>query len=150
MSVTTFLWFDNQAEEAATRYAAIVPNSHVTGITRNPDGSAFVVSLELDGHSVTLLNGGPGHPFTDAASIQVTVDTQAEVDRLWDALVEGGEPGPCGWLTDRYGVSWQVVPSDLPKLMEGDDPTKAVAVATALRTMRKIEMQTLQDAYDQA
>ncbi|WP_328405240.1 VOC family protein [Nocardia sp. NBC_00403] len=149
MTVTTFFWFDSQAEEAATRYTEIVPNSHVVEVTRHPDGSAFIVAIELDGQSYTLMNGGPGHPLTDAASVQLIVDTQAEVDRLWDALVEGGEPGPCGWLTDRYGLSWQVAPSALAKMM-GADPAKTTAVATALRSMSKIDLQILQDAYDQA
>jgi predicted 3-demethylubiquinone-9 3-methyltransferase (glyoxalase superfamily) len=149
MSVTTFFWFDNQAEEAATRYTEIVPNSRVVEVTRNPDGSAFIVALELDGQSYTLMNGGPGHPLTDAASVQVIVETQAEVDQLWDALVEGGEPGPCGWLTDRYGLAWQVAPAALPKLM-GGDPAKSAAVGAALRTMSKLDLQALQDAYDRA
>ncbi|MFE7797770.1 VOC family protein [Nocardia sp. NPDC057440] len=149
MTVTTFFWFDSQAEEAATRYAEIVPNSRVVEVTRHPDGSAFIVAVELDGQSYTLMNGGPGHPLTDAVSVQLIVDTQAEVDRLWDALVEGGQPGPCGWLTDRYGLSWQVAPAALAKMM-GADPAKTAAVATALRSMSKIDLQTLQDAYDQA
>ncbi|MFQ6327016.1 VOC family protein [Nocardia sp. CWNU-33] len=149
MTVTTFFWFDSQAEEAATRYTEIVPNSRVVEVTRHPDGSAFIVAIELDGQSYTLMNGGSGHPLTDAASVQLIVDTQAEVDRLWDALVEGGEPGPCGWLTDRYGLSWQVAPAALAKMM-GADPAKTTAVATALRSMSKIDLQTLQDAYDQA
>ncbi|MEV6429384.1 VOC family protein [Nocardia sp. NPDC051463] len=149
MTVTTFFWFDSQAEEAATRYTEIVPNSRVVEVTRHPDGSAFIVAIELDGQSYTLMNGGPGHPLTDAASVQLIVDTQAEVDRLWDALVEGGEPGPCGWLTDRYGLSWQVAPAALAKMM-GADPAKTAAVATALRSMSKIDLRALQDAYGQA
>ncbi|MBF6081473.1 VOC family protein [Nocardia cyriacigeorgica] len=149
-SITTFLWFDNAAEEAGTFYASVVPNSRVVDISRTADGSAFIVELDLDGHAVTLMNGGPGHPHTDAASLQIVVDTQEEVDRLWEALTEGGEPGPCGWLTDRYGLSWQVVPRVLSKLMSGDDPAKTIAVGTALRTMSKLDAQALQDAYDRA
>lgn len=149
-SVNTFLWFDTAAEEAGKFYASVVPNSRVVEVTRNDDGAAFVVTLDLDGHSVTLMNGGPGHPHTDAASLQIVVDSQEEVDRLWDALTEGGEPGPCGWLTDRYGLSWQVVPSVLSKLMGGDDPAKTIAVGTALRTMSKLDARALQDAYDRA
>ncbi|MFQ6391821.1 VOC family protein [Nocardia sp. KC 131] len=149
MTVTTFFWFDNKAEEAATHYTEIVPDSRVVEVTRNPDGSAFIVAIELDGQSYTLMNGGPGHPLTDAASVQLIVETQAELDGLWDALVEGGEPGPCGWLTDRYGLSWQVAPAALPELM-GGDPTKTAAVATALRGMSKIDLRTLQDAYEGA
>lgn len=150
MSVNTFLWFASDAEEAATHYTALIPNSRIVEVNRQPDGSAFIVAIELDGHPYILMNGGPGHPFTDAASIQVVVDTQAEVDQLWDALVDGGEPGPCGWLTDRYGLSWQVVPATLVALMNGGNPTKTAAVATALRSMSKLDLKVLQDAYDQA
>ncbi|WP_280233606.1 VOC family protein [Nocardia cyriacigeorgica] len=149
-SVTTFLWFESAAEQAGEFYASVVPNSRVVEISRNDDGSAFVVSLDLDGQSVTLMNGGPGHPLTDAASLQIVVDTQEEVDRLWDALTEGGAPGPCGWLTDRYGLSWQVVPSVLIELMGGPDPARTIAVGTALRTMSKLDAGALQDAYDHA
>ncbi|MFD8250525.1 VOC family protein [Nocardia sp. NPDC059691] len=151
MSVNTFLWLDNAAEEAAALYAAVIPNSRVVEVSRNSDGSAFIVSLDLDGQAVTLMNGGPDHPHTDAASLQVVVDTQDEVDRLWDALTaDGGEPGPCGWLKDRYGLSWQVVPSALPKLMSGDDSAKTIAVGTALRSMSKLDVAALQNAYDNA
>ncbi|WP_067468798.1 VOC family protein [Nocardia amamiensis] len=150
MSVNTFFWFENGAEEAAEFYVSVIPNSRVVDISRNSDGSAFIVSLELDGQAITIMNGGPDHPLTDAASLQVVVDTQDEVDRLWDALIEGGHPGPCGWLTDRYGLFWQVVPSKLLELMSGDDPAKTIAVGTALRTMSKLDVKSLQDAYDNA
>ncbi|MBF6174683.1 VOC family protein [Nocardia blacklockiae] len=143
--ISTFLWFDSEAEQAAEFYTSVVADSRITGVTRNPDGSAFVVSLELAGHALTLMNGGPGHPFTDAASIQLVVDTQDEVDGLWSALTAGGAPGPCGWLTDRYGLSWQIVPAQLPTLLGGD---RADAVAAALRTMSKIDLKVLQDAHD--
>ncbi|WP_336080945.1 VOC family protein [Nocardia sp. SSK8] len=149
MSVTTFLWFDTDAEAAAQLYTAAVPNARITEITRQGDGSAFVVELDLDGHAVTLMNGGPGHPHSDAASLQVIVDSQAELDRIWTALTEGGEPGPCGWLTDRFGVSWQVVPAVLPKLLNSD-PERVIAVGTALRTMSKLDIAALQQAHDRA
>ncbi|NUS43078.1 MAG: VOC family protein [Mycobacteriaceae bacterium] len=149
-TVTTFLWFESNAEQAAEFYAATVPDSRVTDVTRLPDGSAFVVSLELAGHSLTLMNGGPGHPHSDAASIQVVVEGQAEVDRLWDTLTDGGAPGPCGWLTDRYGVSWQVVPTALQALMATPNPAQAAATAVALRTMTKIDIAGLQAAHDAA
>ncbi|WP_067692273.1 VOC family protein [Nocardia jejuensis] len=150
MSVTTFFWFESKAEEAANRYAEIVPNSKVTGVTRMPDGSAFIVSLDLDGQSITLMNGGPEHPLTDAASIQLIVDSQEEVDRLWAALTEGGKPGPCGWLVDQFGLSWQVAPSQLMDFMSGGSPSQATAVTTALRSMSKIDLEVLQDAFDRA
>lgn len=149
MSVTTFLWFDTEAEAAAELYTATVPNSRIVEVTRQGDGAAFIVGIELDGHSVTLMNGGPGHPPTDAASLQVIVDSQDEIDRLWDALSEGGQPGPCGWLTDRFGVSWQVAPAVLPKLL-GGEPAQAIAVGTALRSMSKLDIAALQKAYDRA
>lgn len=142
-SVNTFLWFDSQAERAAEFYAATVPDSRITGITRDPNGSAFIVTLDLAGQAVTLMNGGPGHPHTDAASIQVIVDGQDEVDRLWAALTTDGKPGPCGWLTDRYGLSWQVVPSELPDLMGGPH---AAAVGAALNGMSKIDLEALREA----
>ncbi|MRH90603.1 VOC family protein [Nocardia sp. SYP-A9097] len=149
-TVTTFLWFDTQAEEAANLYTSLVADSRITDISRMPDGSAFIVSLELAGHSITLMNGGPAHPHTDAASIQVVVDGQEEVDRLWSAFTADGTPGPCGWLTDEYGLSWQIVPSGLPALMGGTEPARTAAVTTALRAMSKIDLKTLQDAYDNA
>ncbi|GGN76791.1 VOC family protein [Nocardia rhizosphaerihabitans] len=150
MSVNTFLWFDTDAEAAAQLYTASVPNSRIVEVARQGDGSAFIVTLDLDGHVVTLMNGGPGHPPTDAASLQVVVDTQDEIDELWNALTaDGGVPGPCGWLTDRFGVSWQVVPAVLPKLMGGESD-RVVAVGTALRTMSKLDIAALQQAYDHA
>ncbi|MFF0543094.1 VOC family protein [Nocardia thailandica] len=149
MSVNTFLWFDNAAAEAADLYARVVPNSRVVETTRQGDGSVFIVTLDLDGHAVTLMNGGPGHPHTDAASLQIVVDGQDEVDRIWDALTEdGGAPGSCGWLTDRFGVSWQVVPAQLPALLGGDDPARTIAVGTALRGMSKLDIAALRRAYD--
>ncbi|WP_067681532.1 VOC family protein [Nocardia miyunensis] len=144
-SVSTFIWFDSEAEQAAEFYTAVVPDSRITGITRGGDGSVFVVTLELAGHAVTLLNGGPGHPHTDAASIQVVVDGQDEVDELWAALTADGKPGPCGWLTDRYGLSWQVVPSELPLLLGGEH---ADAVGAALNGMSKIDLQGLREAHE--
>ncbi|NKY86782.1 VOC family protein [Nocardia veterana] len=142
-AVNTFLWFDSEAEEAARFYTERVPGSRIVDITRNPDGSVFIVSAELAGHAVTLMNGGPGHRFTDAASIQVVVEGQDEVDRLWAALTAAGKPGPCGWLTDRYGLSWQVVPAELPELMRGEH---AAAAGAALRTMSKIDLAAIRDA----
>ncbi|WP_433658485.1 VOC family protein [Nocardia sp. CA-128927] len=150
MSVNTFFWFDSAAEEAATLYTSLLPNSRITDVTRNADGVAFVATIELDGQAITLMNGGPGHPLTDAASLQIVVETQEEIDQLWDALTDGGEPGPCGWLSDRFGLSWQVTPAALQTLMSGDNPAKTIAVGTALRSMSKLDIKSLQDAYDHA
>ncbi|MCX4092258.1 VOC family protein [Nocardia sp. alder85J] len=145
-SVITFLWFDAGAEEAAEFYTALIPDSRITEVSRNPDGSAFVVSLELAGHTVALLNGGPTYALSEAASLQVIVEDQGEVDRLWDALTaDGGKPGPCGWLIDRYGLSWQIVPAELPALLSGD---RAAAVGAAMRTMSKLDIEGLRAARD--
>ncbi|MBF6463105.1 VOC family protein [Nocardia puris] len=149
MGVTTFFWFEAQAEEAARRYVELIPGSRVVEVSRQPDGSAFVVAIELQGQSFTFMNGGPGHPLTDAASVQVTVDTQEEVDRLWAALTEGGQPGPCGWLVDRYGMHWQVVPAKLTELLAGE-PHRAAAAGGVMQTMSKLDIKVLQDAYDKA
>ncbi|GGK45686.1 VOC family protein [Nocardia camponoti] len=151
MSINTFFWYDSDAEAAAELYARVLPNSRIVDITRQGDGSAFIVTLDLDGQAVTLMNGGPDHPLTDAASLQVIVDDQAEVDRLWDELTaNGGKPGPCGWLTDPYGLSWQIVPKRLPELLNGDNPAKTIAVGTKLRTMSKLDIDALEAAYNEA
>lgn len=149
-TVSTFLWFENSAEDAAEFYATLVPNSKVRDIARGPDGNAFLVTFELDGQQFTGLNGGPAHKFSEAASIFVSVEGQDEVDRLWTALTDGGEAGQCGWLKDRYGLSWQIIPTALQQLMSDPNPAKAGAVAAAMQTMSKIEVQGLQDAYDNA
>ena len=150
-TVSTFLWFDNQAEEAAIRYTSLIKNSAVLDVARGPDGAAFMVTFQLDGQQFHALNGGPAHTFSEAASIFVSVETQSEVDELWTALTaDGGEDGPCGWLKDRYGLSWQIIPTALPQLMSDPNPAKAGAVMAAMRQMSKICVQDLQDAYDAA
>lgn len=150
-TVSTFLWFDNQAEAAATLYTSVVKNSAVLDVARGPDGTAFMVTFQLDGQQFLALNGGPHHQFTEATSIFVSCESQAEVDALWEALTEGGgEPGPCGWLKDPYGLSWQIIPTTLPQLMADPDPAKAAAVGTAMRTMQKIDIAALQRARDEA
>lgn len=148
-TVNTFLWFESQAEEAARRYVSLVKNSSVGDVVRDGEGHAFIVPFTLDGQQFLALNGGPEHPFTDAISIAVNVDTQDEVDALWAALTEGGEEGPCGWCKDRYGLSWQVVPSAMSTWM-GTSPEKSAAVGQALRTMSKLDIKSLQDAFDNA
>ena len=149
LEITPFLWYDNQAEEAATFYASVFPHTRVTDVTRLPDGSALVVSFELEGRPVLALNGGPDHPFTDNFSFHISVGSQAEVDEYWAKLTaDGGEEGPCGWLKDRFGLSWQVVPTALSELMSDPDPERAGRVRDALFAMKKIDIQALQDAYD--
>lgn len=149
-AVSTFLWFDSAAEEAATFYTSLLPNSEITGVTPGPDGKAFVVTFTLDGQQFTALNAGPHHTFSEAISVYVSRKDQHEVDTLWEALTSnGGEAGPCGWLKDRFGLSWQVVPEALPELMSGD-PAKSAAVGAALRTMSRIDIAALRAAYESA
>ncbi len=154
------LWFNGQAEEAAEFYVSLFPNSRVVRVQRYPEGSPFpapfspgtamTVDFELDGQPYSALNGGPEFTFSEATSIQVFCDDQAEVDRYWDALTaDGGEESMCGWCKDRFGYSWQVVPSMLYDL-SSDDPAKETAVAEAIFKMRKLDIATLQAAYDNA
>lgn len=147
--ISPFLWFNTEAEEAATLYTRLFPNSRIVDVQRqDPAGPAFVVVFELDGARVSALNGGPLHAtFTEAISFQVDCDDQAEVDRYWDALTaDGGEPGNCGWLKDRYGLSWQIVPTALPKLLADPDREAAARVMTAMLAMNKIEIAALEAA----
>lgn len=148
--IATFLWFDTQAEEAANYYTSIFPNSKVTGVTRMPDGNVMIATFELDGQQFIALNGGPHFQFNEAISIYVDCQSQEEVDRLWDTLTAEGEESECGWLKDRYGLSWQLIPSELPSLLADPDPEKAARAMTAMRTMRKIDIKALRDARDHA
>ncbi len=142
--VTTFLWFDTQAEEAARFYVSLFENSEVTKVTPGPSGAAFVVEFELAGIQYIALNGGPMFKFTEAISMSVDCADQAEVDRLWEKLADGGSDFNCGWLKDRYGLSWQIVPAVLPKLLS--EPSGRVM--EAMLKMAKLDIQELQDAYN--
>jgi predicted 3-demethylubiquinone-9 3-methyltransferase (glyoxalase superfamily) len=151
--VHPFLWFDTQAEEAANLYCSIFPNSKITKVARNteaapgPTGGVLTVEFELDGTKVIALNGGPHFKFTEAFSFTIDCETQAEVDRYWDALLEGGgAPSQCGWLKDRFGLSWQVVPTVLPKLLTDPDRAKANRVMAAMMKMVKIDIAALEAA----
>ena len=147
--ITPYLWFDGQAEEAATYYTSIFKNARIVDVSRmGQSGPAVTVSFEIDGQQFVALNGGPQFAFTEALSLFVSCKDQAEVDDLWDRLSEGGEEGRCGWLKDRYGLSWQVVPTALGELMGDPDPEKAGRVVQAMLGMSKIEVKGLQDAYD--
>jgi len=154
--ISPFLWFENQAEEAATFYTSIFKDSKITNVVRygpagpGPEGSAMTVSFQLEGMEFTALNGGPQFRFTEAVSFYVRCQTQAEVDELWEQLTEGGEEGPCGWLKDRYGLSWQVIPEALPELMADPDPAKAQRVTEAMFSMRKIDIEGLRQAHARA
>ena len=152
--VRPHLWFDDQAEEAARFYVSVLPNSEVTTVVRAPanvpdvpEGQAFVVEAVLDGQQVTLMNGGPAFRLDEAFSFVVECQDQAEVDRYWDALTEGGgQPGPCGWLKDRFGVSWQIVPKRLIELLGDEDREKAQRVMAAMLQMGKIDIAELERA----
>jgi predicted 3-demethylubiquinone-9 3-methyltransferase (glyoxalase superfamily) len=151
--ITPFLWFDKEAEEAANFYVSVFPNSKIGSVARygeaGPGEAATVmtVEFELDGQRFLALNGGPQYKFTEAVSFVINCETQDEVDDYWEKLSEGGEQGPCGWLKDRYGLSWQVVPTVLPELLTDPDPQKAQRVMTAMLQMRKLEIETLRRAY---
>ena len=157
-AITPCLWFDTQAEEAAKFYCSIFKNSKITSVSRFPDagqdvhhkpaGSVMVVAFELDGQSFTALNGGPQFKFDEAVSFQVACDNQVEIDYFWSKLTEGGgEPGPCGWLKDKFGLSWQVFPSALPKWLMDPDRAKAARVMNAFMKMKKFDIATLEQVY---
>jgi predicted 3-demethylubiquinone-9 3-methyltransferase (glyoxalase superfamily) len=153
------LWFDGQGEEAARFYTGIFKNSRIVNIGRygeagyevhrRPAGSVMIVEFELDGQRFTALNGGPQFKFNESVSFQVMCDTQEEVDHYWDKLTEGGDPKAqqCGWLKDKYGLSWQVVPTAVTKLMSDPDPAKSNRVMTAVLKMKKIDIGELQRAH---
>jgi predicted 3-demethylubiquinone-9 3-methyltransferase (glyoxalase superfamily) len=142
--ITPCLWFDGKAEEAAAFYVSIFPDSAVTRVTPGPAGAALVVEFRLAGVRFLALNGGPQFTFNEAISLSVDCGTQEEIDDLWDRLSAGGTPGQCGWLKDRYGVSWQVVPSVLSQLL--CDPANAGRVMTALMGMTKLDISALRAA----
>jgi predicted 3-demethylubiquinone-9 3-methyltransferase (glyoxalase superfamily) len=152
--ITPFLWFDNQAEEAMNFYTSIFKNAKIGNVSRygdggpGPKGSVMVASFELDGMHFTALNGGPQFKFTEAISFYVSCESQDKVDHYWDKLSEGGQTQRCGWLKDKFGVSWQIIPSALPKLMGDPDRAKAGRVMQAMLQMKKIEVAKLQQAYD--
>jgi len=150
--IQPFLWFDDQAEAAVNFYVSIFDDAEITQIARygeagpGPKGSVMTISFELAGQSFIALNGGPRYRFTEAVSFMVECKDQAEVDRYWDRLSEGGEPGPCGWLKDRFGLSWQIVPSVLMELIGDPDPEKARRATQAMLRMRKIDIAKLEAA----
>ena len=150
--ITPFLWFNTAAASAAVRYTTIFPNSRITNVNRvaaaGPRGESSVLLVEfvLDGQPLIALNGGPDHQLTEAFSLSVDCETQAEVDHYWDLLVAGGEEGPCGWLKDRFGLSWQIVPRRLGELLGDPDTAKAQRVAAAMLKMRKLDIAALEAA----
>lgn len=149
--VAPCLWFDDRAEEAATFYCEVFPDSAITDVGRLPDGGALLVAFRLAGRPFRALNGGPGHAgFTEAVSFSIPCADQAEVDYYWDTLAAGGEESRCGWLRDRFGLSWQVVPRRFEELMADPDPARAGAAAQALLRMRRIVVADLEAAADAA
>lgn len=152
--IATFLWFDSEAEAAAKFYVSIFPNSRITSVMHygegapHPKGSVMSVVFELDGVEYMALNGGPYYKLTPAVSLFVKCETQAEVDRLWDKLLDGGQAQQCGWLTDRYGLCWQIVPVALHKMITDPDGKRVGRVFQALMQMVKLDLPALQRAYD--
>lgn len=151
--ITPFLWFESQAEEAAKFYVSVFPRSQITQTTRygeegpGPRGTVMTVAFELDGQEFVALNGGPQFSFTQAISFVVNCETQAEVDAFWEKLSEGGEQIQCGWLQDRYGLPWQIVPTALGRLLGDEDPQRSRRVMKAMLQMKKLDVAELERAH---
>jgi predicted 3-demethylubiquinone-9 3-methyltransferase (glyoxalase superfamily) len=151
--ITPFLWFDHQAEEAANFYVSVFSNSKILRTVRygeegpGPKGTIMTIEFRIEGQEFVALNGGPGVTFSQATSFVVHCTSQVEIDRLWEKLTDGGEPQPCGWLKDRYGVTWQVVPVVLSDMLNDTDPQKAGRVMKAMLKLGKLEIKPLQKAY---
>jgi predicted 3-demethylubiquinone-9 3-methyltransferase (glyoxalase superfamily) len=154
--ITPWLWFDTEGEDAAEFYTSVFPNSKITEVTRygsagpRPEGTVMTVAFELDGQELAALNGGPDFKFNEAVSFLVSCKDQEEVDWYWNKLSEGGQPGPCGWLKDRFGLAWQIIPTALDKLLGEPDREKAQRVMQAMLGMGKIEIEGLERAAAQA
>jgi predicted 3-demethylubiquinone-9 3-methyltransferase (glyoxalase superfamily) len=152
--ITPFLWFDNNAEEAVNLYVSIFKNSKVLGMSRygdagpGPKGMLMTARFQLDGQEFVALNGGPQFKFTEAVSFLVNCQTQQEVDEYWEKLSAGGSEGQCGWLKDRFGLSWQIVPTVLGQMLQDEDPAKARRVMQAMLQMTRMDIARLQQAYD--
>ena len=154
-ALTPMLWFDTEAEQAAEFYTSVFPNSKIVDVTHygsagpRREGMVMTVAFELDGRELVALNGGSNFTFSEAISYVVSCETQEDVDTYWEKLSEGGEEGPCGWLKDKFGLSWQVTPTALPRLLADPDPQKAQRVMAAMLEMRKIDIETLERAAEQ-
>jgi predicted 3-demethylubiquinone-9 3-methyltransferase (glyoxalase superfamily) len=156
--ITPFLWFDDKAEEAVKFYTSIFKNSKIGNITRysevsakasgRPVGSVMTVPFQLSGLEFVALNGGPHFQFTEAVSLIVNCDTQAEIDEFWEKLSAGGQESQCGWLKDKYGLSWQVVPAEIERWLSDEDPEKSARVMAAVMQMGKLDLKKIQDAFD--
>jgi predicted 3-demethylubiquinone-9 3-methyltransferase (glyoxalase superfamily) len=156
ISISPCLWFDGQAEQAATFYVSLFPDSRIDSVTRAPgdypagkQGDVLIIMFTLAGRRFQALNGGSAFKFNEAISLSISVDGQSEVDRLWEALTaDGGSPGQCGWLKDKYGLSWQVVPREMERLMDGPDASRAKRAMQAMMTMTKIDLAAISEAAD--
>ena len=146
--ITPFLWFDGKAEEAMKFYTSIFNNSKIISTMPGPDGKVVTGTFELEGQQFMALNGGPHFKFTEAVSFSVSGETQEEIDEFWEKLSEGGEQSQCGWLKDKYGLSWQVNPSILAEMLRDKDPEKAKRVMEAMLQMNKIDIKALKQAYE--
>ena len=152
--ITPNLWFDTEAEEAARFYTSVFENSRIVSVAHYPEagpreaGMVMVVEFELDGQRFVAINGGPQFTFDEAVSFQINCETQDEVDYYWERLSEGGEEGPCGWLKDRYGLSWQVTPTGMEEMLNDPDPERANRAMRAMLGMRKIDIAALRSAAD--
>lgn len=144
--ITPFLWFNGDVREAVDHYTAIFPNASVLSTTPGPDETLMGATLEIEGQQLIAFNGGPAHRFTPAISLYVNCETQEEVDDLWAKLSDGGAESRCGWLEDRFGLSWQIIPSILPKLLQDEDREKAGRAMNAMLQMRKIDITALERA----
>jgi predicted 3-demethylubiquinone-9 3-methyltransferase (glyoxalase superfamily) len=155
--ITPFLWFDDNAEEAVNLYVSIFKNSKINSVSRYGDvgpgqpGKVMTINFELDGLTLTALNGGPHFKFTEAISLEVDCASQAEVDELWNRLLaDGGEPSQCGWLKDKFGLSWQIVPTAMMEYIQGPDPARSQRAMAAMLKMSKLDLAELRRAYEQA
>jgi predicted 3-demethylubiquinone-9 3-methyltransferase (glyoxalase superfamily) len=153
-NISPCLWFDTEAEEAASFYTSLFEDAKILDVSHygdagpRPAGMVMTVSFVLQGQQFTALNGGPDFTFSEAVSFQVSCESQEEVDRLWAALSEGGEEGPCGWLKDKFGLSWQIIPTELEKLLADPDPQRAQRAMAAMLTMHKLDVEALRQAAD--
>jgi predicted 3-demethylubiquinone-9 3-methyltransferase (glyoxalase superfamily) len=148
-TITPFLWFDDNAEQAIERYLTVFDDAELVDENRLHDGNLFIATIRLQSTTLTLMNGGPDHKLNDAFSLAVSVETQDEVDQISDALIDGGgEQGPCGWLVDAFGLSWQIVPTLLMQLLSDSDREKAGRAQAAMMQMKRLNLQALQDAFD--
>lgn len=149
-TITPCLWFNGNGLDAAEFYVSLFPESHIDSVSPGPDGSPLMITFTIMGRPIQALNGGPQFTFTEAVSLVVPCDGQAEVDHYWDALIEGGEEGMCGWLKDRFGLSWQVVPNQLGDVLGDPDPERSARAVQAMMQMHKLDLDAMRRAADGA